>query len=110
MATTHGNRIYIQVLLEPFRGELFMKEAESKDMKPSALIRKLVYDYVADCVGEEKYSAAVIKDEQKWEEAKKARIEGRAEMRRAAEEKFNRLIAEVQGRTIDLQQEPPNQT
>ena len=28
MATKHGNRVYIQVLLEPFRGELFMQEAE----------------------------------------------------------------------------------
>ncbi len=108
MATKHGNRVYIQVLLEPFRGELFIKEAEAKDIKPSALVRKLVYDYVAKCVGEEQYAAAVAKDEEKWQEAIKARTEGKAEMRRTSEERINRLIAEVQGRTIDLQQELPD--
>lgn len=106
MATKHGNRVYIQVLLEPFRGELFIKEAEAKDIKPSALIRKLVYDYVAECVEEEEYAAAVAKDEEKWKEAVKARTEGKAEMRRTSEERINRLIAEIQGRPIDLQQEP----
>jgi hypothetical protein len=39
MATKHGNRVYIQVLLEPFRGELFMQEANAQGIKPSALIR-----------------------------------------------------------------------
>ena len=48
MATKHGNRVYIQVLLEPFRGELFMQEANSQGIKPSALIRQLVYDYLAE--------------------------------------------------------------
>ena len=47
MATKHGNRVYIQVL-EPFRGELFMQEANAQGIKPSALIRQLVYDYLAD--------------------------------------------------------------
>ena len=47
MATKHGNRVYIQVLLEPFRGELFMQEAEAQGIKPSALIRQLVYNYLA---------------------------------------------------------------
>ena len=37
MATKHGNRVYIQVLLEPFRGELFMQEANAQGIKPSAL-------------------------------------------------------------------------
>ena len=53
MATKHGNRVYIQVLLEPFRGELFMQEAEAQGIKPSALIRQLVYDYLAENTEEE---------------------------------------------------------
>ena len=48
MATKHGNRVYIQVLLEPFRGELFMQEAEALGIKPSALIRQLVYNYLGN--------------------------------------------------------------
>ena len=104
MATKHGNRVYIQVLLEPFRGELFIKEAEAKDMKPSALIRKLVYDYIAQCVGEEEYAAALANDEEKWKEAIKARTNGKL----ALDKRIDRLIAEVQGKTIDLQQELPD--
>ena len=48
MATKHGNRVYIQVLLEPFRGELFMQEASAQGVKPAALIRQLVYNYLAE--------------------------------------------------------------
>lgn len=83
MATKHGNRVYIQVLLEPFRGELFMQEAEAQGIKPSALIRQLVYDYLAENTEEEPYLEALTKDKQKWQEAVDARLEGRAINRRS---------------------------
>tara|TARA_R100000329_G_scaffold149548_1_gene140406 strand:+ start:765 stop:1103 length:339 start_codon:yes stop_codon:yes gene_type:complete len=83
MATKHGNRVYIQVLLEPFRGQLFLDEAARQEAKPSALIRHLVYNYLAEHVNEETYCDAVIKDKQKWQEAVNARLEGRAETRRS---------------------------
>ena len=83
MATKHGNRVYIQVLLEPFRGELFMQEADAQGIKPSALIRQLVYDYLAENTGEQPYLEALTKDKQKWQEAVEARLEGRAMNRRS---------------------------
>jgi DNA recombination-dependent growth factor C len=83
MATKHGNRVYIQVLLEPFRGELFIKEAESQNIKPSALIRQLVYNYLAESISEEEYCDALTKDKQKWQDAIDARLEGRAQTRRS---------------------------
>ena len=83
MATKHGNRVYIQVLLEPFRGELFMQEADALDIKPSALIRKLVYEYLAEMTDEETYCEALINDKQKWQDAVDARLEGRARNRRS---------------------------
>jgi hypothetical protein len=83
MATKHGNRVYIQVLLEPFRGELFMKEAEAQGIKPSALIRQLVYDYLAETTEEQPYLEALARDKQKWQEAVDARLEGRAMNRRS---------------------------
>ena len=82
MATKHGNRVYIQVLLEPFRGELFMQEADARGMKPSALIRQLVYDYLAETTEEQPYLEALARDKQKWQEAVDARLEGRAMNRR----------------------------
>ena len=83
MATKHGNRVYIQVLLEPFRVELFMQEADSQGIKPSALIRQLVYDYLAENTKEETYCEALVNDKQKWQDAVDARLEGRARNRRS---------------------------
>ena len=77
MATKHGNRVYIQVLLEPFRGELFMQEAEDQGIKPSALIRQLVYNYLAENTEEQTYCEALLNDRQKWQDAVDARLEGR---------------------------------
>jgi hypothetical protein len=83
MATKHGNRVYIQVLLEPFRGELFMQEADSQGIKPSALIRQLVYDYLAENTEEQAYCEALVNDKQKWQDAVDARLVGRAKNRRS---------------------------
>ena len=83
MATKHGNRVYIQVLLEPFRGELFMQEAEAQGIKPSALIRQLVYNYLAENTDEQTYCDALVNDKQKWQDAVDARLEGRAKNRRS---------------------------
>ena len=83
MATKHGNRVYIQVLLEPYRGELFIEEAAALGVKPSALIRSLVYDYLASMTDEESYADAEMNDKKKWQDAVDARLEGRAKNRRA---------------------------
>ena len=83
MATKHGNRVYIQVLLEPFRVELFMQEAEAQGIKPSALSRQLVYNYLAENTDEQAYCDALVNDKQKWQDAVDARLEGRAKNRRS---------------------------
>ena len=92
MATKHGNRVYIQVLLETFRGELFIEKAEALGMKPSALIRKLVYEYLASVASEDVYAEAKQNDEQKWQDAVDARLEGRAKNRRSRVMQFQQDI------------------
>jgi hypothetical protein len=92
MATKHGNRVYIQVLLEPYRGELFLLEAEKQNLKPSALLRQLAYEYVAENVDEEAYCDAIVKDKQKWQEAVDARLLGRAQSRAVVIESSNEAI------------------
>ena len=83
MATKHGNRVYIQVLLEAFRGELFIEKAATLGIKPSALIRELVYEYLASVANEDTYAEAKHNDEQKWQEAVEARLQGRLKSRLA---------------------------
>ena len=83
MATKHGNRVYIQVLLEAYRGELFIEKAATLGIKPSALIRELVYEYLASVANEDTYAEAKHNDEQKWQEAVEARLQGRLKSRLA---------------------------
>tara|TARA_R100000479_G_C6373678_1_gene198109 strand:+ start:1023 stop:1286 length:264 start_codon:yes stop_codon:yes gene_type:complete len=81
MSGTHGYRIYVQVLLEPFRGELFSREAKEAGVKPSAWMRQIIYNYLQEKYPDE-YPEAEIKDAAKWQEAVKARVEGRALQKR----------------------------
>lgn len=81
MAARHGNRVYVQVLLEPFRGQLFLEDAEKAGMKPSAYMRKLIYQYLEKEFPEQ-YVTAELQDKAKWQEAVQARLEGRALRRR----------------------------
>ena len=60
-----------------------MQEANAQGIKPSALIRQLVYDYLAENTKEETYCEALVNDKQKWQDAVDARLEGRARNRRS---------------------------
>ena len=99
MATKHGNRVYIQVLLEPFRGELFMQEANAQGIKPSALIRQLVYDYLAQHTKEKIYCEALVNDRQKWQDTVEARLKGRARNKNI---KINQKCSETPEPQCDL--------
>ncbi len=74
----HGNRLYIQILLEPNRGELFLEEAKFSGKKPSALAREIIYEYIREKWPKEEEQAAAIKDKQIWLEVVKTRLESRA--------------------------------
>lgn len=82
MATKHGNRVYIQVLLEPNRGELFLQDCEAADIKPSAKIKEMVYNYLAKELDDEVYWDALLLDKRKWREAVESRLKGRAEAKK----------------------------
>ena len=73
----HGNRLYIQILLEPNRGELFLEEAKFSGKKPSALAREIIYEYIQENWPKKEEQAA-IKDKQIWLEVVKTRLESRA--------------------------------
>jgi hypothetical protein len=60
-----------------------MQEANAQGIKPSALIRQLVYNYLAENTDEQAYCDALISDKQKWQDAVDARLEGRARNRRS---------------------------
>ena len=80
MTLKHGRRVYIQVLLEPNRGKLFLEDAERLNKKPSALMREIVYQYIKE-INSEQEAEAAIKDQQVWQAAVQARLDGRARNR-----------------------------
>ena len=69
-----------------------MQEADAQGIKPSALIRQLVYDYLAENTEEKAYCEALISDKQKWQDAVDARLEGRARNRRSKIDQSEQVI------------------
>ena len=78
MASKHGNRLHVQVLFEPAKGDLFLKLTEKFDIKPSVLLRDLAYKYIKENSTEEAFAKAEALDQIKRQEAINARIEGKA--------------------------------
>ena len=78
MASKHGNRLHVQVLFEPAKGDLFLKLTEKFDKKPSVLLRELAYKYIQDNADETAFAEAEALDQVKRQEAIQARVEGKA--------------------------------
>ena len=75
----HGNRKYLQVLLSPHRGALFVEHIEKEmDVKPSAWIREMIYTYLSKNIDKTVYAEAKELDEKEWKQAVQNRLEGRA--------------------------------
>ena len=81
----HGNRKYLQILLAPHRGKLFIEHVESlKETedetapRPSAFIRDMIYEYLKKTLDKDIYQEALEKDQLEWEESVHNRLEGRA--------------------------------
>ena len=89
MATKHGNKVYIQLLLDPARALLLEQIAEDKGMKLSALARQAIYDWVGFMTEPEVFKAAEELDEARWRQSVQKRLEGRKrsrEIRRSLQE------------------------
>ena len=78
MASKHGNRLHVQVLFEPAKGDLFLKLTEKFDIKPSVLLRDLAYKYIQENTTQAAFAKAEAFDEVKRQEAINARVEGKA--------------------------------
>jgi len=81
MASRHGNRLYVQVLFEPGRGDLFLELTKKFDKKPAALLRDLAYEYIKKNTDEFDFAKAEAIDLAKRKEAIDARLEGKAKKR-----------------------------
>ena len=74
----HGNRKHLQILLAPHRGKLFIDHMKEQEIKPTAWIREMIYDYLKKVIPKDVYKEAKRKDDLDWQQTVQNRLEGRA--------------------------------
>ena len=85
MAIRHGNKTYIQILLDPHRARLLFDLAKKASVRPTAWIRDAVYKALERECPAAIYNEAVAKDEAAWRASVRKRVEGRIKSRKAPE-------------------------
>ena len=85
MAIRHGNKTYMQILLDPHRAKLLLDLAEQASTRPTAWIRNAVYKALEREYPSAIYNEAVAKDEAAWRVSVRKRVEGRIKSRKAPE-------------------------
>ena len=82
VAIKHGNKTYMQILLDPTRAALLMQLADDQKVRPTAWIRDVVYKQLELCVTSEAYENAFEADQEMWKDSIRRRVEGRAKVRK----------------------------
>ena len=77
MALRHGNKTYLQILLDPYRAKLVMDQAKSQGIRATAWIRNAVYKELERELSTSIYKDAEAKDEAVWRESVLRRVQGR---------------------------------
>ena len=77
MALKHGNKTYLQILLDPYRAKLVMDQAELEGIRATAWVRNSVYSELERQLPSSVYKEAEAKDEAIWRESVRKRVEGR---------------------------------
>ena len=84
MAIKHGNKTYMQILLDPNRAALLANLANGLGVRPTGWIRDVIYKELERCVPAEAYEAALQKDKQAWQDSVQRRVEGRMKSKKQA--------------------------
>ena len=84
MAIRHGNKTYMQILLDPNRAELLTNLAKGFGVRPTGWIRDVIYKELERCVPAEAYQAALERDRQAWKDSIQRRVDGRMRSKKDA--------------------------
>lgn len=77
MPLKHGNKRYMQILLDNARYELLENKACKNGMRVTGLARQAIYEWIERNHSEEEYTAALKIDTEQWAESMRNRIDGR---------------------------------
>jgi|TARA_E500000318_G_C3538144_1_gene203515 hypothetical protein len=86
MAIRHGNKTYMQILLDPHRAALLADLAKQQGVRSTAWIRDAVYAALEKALPSSVYQEALAKDQASWRESVRRRVEGRSKNKKAATE------------------------
>ena len=86
MAIRHGNKTYLQILLDPNRAQLLMQLAETQKVRPTAWIRDVIYKQLELCVSADEYGKALEADKVAWQQSIERRVQGRARLKKDVKE------------------------
>ena len=90
MATQHGRKKYLQILLDPARHELANQLAKEHSLRTTEWIRRTSYAALERELPAAVYRGAEASDEALWRQSVLNRVEGRAKAR------AERIITDVQ--------------
>lgn len=77
MGIKHGNKHYLQILLDPNRAELLLELAEESGMRATAYTREAIYQHLLRKLPASVYNEAEAKDKLAWSESVRRRVKGR---------------------------------
>lgn len=79
MPVRHGNKHYLQVLLDNAKYQLLEQCAQERGVRTTALARDAVYEWLSKNVDPELFQAANLIDDATWKQSVKNRVKGRME-------------------------------
>ena len=86
MATRHGAKIYVQLLLDPNRAELLQDIASEQGKRPTAVMRDILYSHLERTLPSSVYGEAAAKDHAVWRESVSNRVKGRSKKKKDGED------------------------
>jgi hypothetical protein len=77
MAVRHGNKHYLQILMDNAKFELLEQCAQERGVKTTALARDAVYEWLSTNIDPELFQAANLIDDATWKQSVKNRVKAR---------------------------------
>ena len=77
MGIKHGNKHYLQILLDPNRAKLLLELAQDSGTRATAYTREAIYQHLRRTLPASLYNEAEAKDKLAWSESVRRRVKGR---------------------------------
>jgi hypothetical protein len=85
LATRHGSKVYLQLLLDPNRAKLIEQLAQEQNKRTTAVMRDILYSYLERTLPSSVYGEAAAKDHAVWRESVSNRVKGRSKKKKEDE-------------------------